>query len=309
MEDVLPAKILTHLLQQVDHKYYGKYRGIVVDNKDPEQLGRLKAKVPAVLGNDVVTGWAAPCLPYGGAPGQGFFFIPEVEAGVWVEFEAGDLEFPIWVGTYWAKPGGQSEVPTPVDAEGSEQYAVQDPPTRKIIKTLKGHTIQLEDADNEESIIVVEAANGHVLTLDKDGIKITEGTQSHEITLNADGIKTTDGANGHEITLDSSGITITDGANSGNTIILEQSGIKIEDKNGNKLEMDGLSGGIPGTNGVTVNGKKKVCLEGLITFLMSHTHIGNMGAPCPLNPADITKLSTQLAVPDGDILSKHVKLG
>jgi hypothetical protein len=58
-----------------------------------------------------------------------------------------------------------------------------------------------------------------------------------------------------------------------------------------------------------MNGEKKVCLEGLITFLMSHTHIGNLGAPCPLNPADLAKLAPLAAVPDGDILSKSVKLG
>jgi hypothetical protein len=81
----------------------------------------LNLEVPALLGNDVVTGWATPCVPYGGASDQGFVTIPEVDAGVWVEFEAGDLEFPIWVGTFWSKPGGATELPKPVD--------VQSPPT------------------------------------------------------------------------------------------------------------------------------------------------------------------------------------
>ena len=106
---------LNRIIDKVEHKYYGKYRGIVVDNSDPENLGRLKVKVPSILGNDVVTGWAMPCLPYGGASDQGFFAIPEIDAGVWVEFEMGDLEYPIWVGTYWSKPGGTTEIPSPAD--------------------------------------------------------------------------------------------------------------------------------------------------------------------------------------------------
>ena len=99
-------KVVNNIVQRLDRKFYGKYRGFVVDNVDPGQLGRLKLRVPSVLGNEVVSGWALPCASYGGDANQGFFFIPEVGAGVWVEFEEGDLEFPIWVGTFWSKPGG-----------------------------------------------------------------------------------------------------------------------------------------------------------------------------------------------------------
>ena len=126
-------RIVADLVQKIEHRFYGKYRSFVVDNADPEQLGRLKLKVPSVLGNDVVTGWAMPCVPYGGDANQGLLFIPEVDAGVWVEFEEGDLEFPIWVGTFWSKPEGDSELPKPNEADGTEQGSVQDPPTRKFI--------------------------------------------------------------------------------------------------------------------------------------------------------------------------------
>jgi uncharacterized protein involved in type VI secretion and phage assembly len=171
-------RIVAGLVETVERRYYGKYRARVVDNKDPAQLGRLRLTVPSVLGEDVVTGWATPCVPYGGAANQGLLCIPDRGAGVWVEFEAGDLEFPIWVGTFWSKPGGESELPKPEAADGSQRDAVQDPPTRKIIKTGKGHTIQFEDADGEETILIREGTQGHLVTMDSTGITISDASQN-----------------------------------------------------------------------------------------------------------------------------------
>jgi uncharacterized protein involved in type VI secretion and phage assembly len=165
-------QVVANLAQQVEHRYYGKYRGFVVDNADEQQLGRLKLRVPSLLGDKVVTGWAMPCVPYGGYANQGCLFIPEVGAGVWVEFEEGDLEFPIWVGTFWSKPGGKSELPKPNKADGSEEDRVQDPPTRKIIKTKGGHTIQFEDAGGKEMVTIAESGNRNVITMDQSGITI-----------------------------------------------------------------------------------------------------------------------------------------
>jgi uncharacterized protein involved in type VI secretion and phage assembly len=240
-----------------------------------------------VLGADVVTGWAMPCLPYGGDANQGFLFIPEIYAGVWIEFEEGDLEFPIWVGTFWSKPGGESELPKPNNANGTEQGSVQNPPTRKIIKTLQGHTIQFEDADGEDRIIISDGESENVIVLSSNGLSIVNKNNSIEMT--------------------DQGIIFTD-ANS-NTMTQDLNGTIVQDANGNNITMDALSGGIPGTPGIKINGEKKVCLEGLITWLMTHTHIGNMGAPCPLNPADLAKLAPLPALPDGDILSQKIKVG
>jgi hypothetical protein len=238
-------KAVANLAQRVERRFYGKYRGLVVDNHDPESLGRLTLLVPSVLGPEVVTGWAMPCVPYGGDRNQGFLCIPEPGAGVWVEFEEGDLEFPIWVGTFWSKPGGNSELPKPNKADGSEHGSVQSPPTRKILKTQKGHTIQFEDADGEERIIICDGERE-------------------------------------------------------NRIVFSTSGISIE-SNDNTIAMT--------DQGITINGEKKVCLEGLITWLMNHTHVGNLGAPTPLNPADAIKLTAVQTAPDGDILSQRVTLG
>jgi hypothetical protein len=280
-------RVVSNLVQKVEHRFLGKYRGFVVDNLDPEKLGRLKLRIPSVLGDSVVTGWAMPCVPYGGDANQGFLFIPEVGAGVWAEFEEGDLEFPIWVGTFWSKPGGEGELPKPNYADGSEQGSVQDPLTRKIIKTKRGHTIQFEDADEGVRILIGDGEKENRIVLGKSGISLENKNNS--------------------ILMTEEGITVKD--KNDNRITEDRNGIVIEDKNGNKITMDAFSGGIPGTAGLKLNGEKKVCMEGLITWLMSHTHIGNMGAPCPLNPADLSKLVTVLAVPDGDILSQKVKVG
>src|SRR5215510_15400798 len=141
-------------MERVERRFYGKYRGFVVNNMDPKRLGRLTLRIPSVLGSEVTSGWAMPCVPFGGQKNQGFLCLPDVGAGVWVEFEEGDLEFPIWVGTFWSEPGGVSEIPTLNEADGKERKHEADdkerknepkPPTRKILKTGKGHTIQFED--------------------------------------------------------------------------------------------------------------------------------------------------------------------
>lgn len=91
---------LTELQQTQHQRVYGKYAGAVVDTRDPEQMGRLQVTCPAVLGDAKL--WALPCVPYAG-PNVGMYFIPPIGAGVWVEFEGGDVSRPIWSGCYWAK--------------------------------------------------------------------------------------------------------------------------------------------------------------------------------------------------------------
>jgi uncharacterized protein involved in type VI secretion and phage assembly len=202
--------LMVRLIEKVEHRYYGKYRAFVVDNADPEDRGRLRLKVPSVLNEEVISGWALPCVPYGGAANQGFFFIPEVDAGVWVEFEGGNLDYPVWVGTYWGKPGGESEAPKPNDGTGAEEGSVQNPPTRKIIKSLKGHTIQLEDADDEEMILItmiVKDKPSNVIVLDSKGIKITD-TNENVLTMSDKGVNITD-MNGNIIEMTDSAFTIT----------------------------------------------------------------------------------------------------
>ena len=86
-------------------KFFGKYRGKVKNNVDPMQLGRIQVEAPAILGDSGLS-WAMPCVPYAGS-GVGFFAIPPVGANIWVEFEGGEIDYPIWSGCFW----GTGEVP------------------------------------------------------------------------------------------------------------------------------------------------------------------------------------------------------
>lgn len=108
-------------------QFFGKYRGRVENNLDPQQMGRLQVSVPAVLGEGSMS-WAMPCVPFAGS-GVGLFLIPPVGAGVWVEFEGGDPDYPIWSGCFW----GLGEVPALPAIEQT-----------KILKT-DGVTITISD--------------------------------------------------------------------------------------------------------------------------------------------------------------------
>ena len=87
-------------------KFFGKYRGTVVNNVDVMQMGRIQAIVPDVS-SVALTSWCMPCVPVAGIQ-TGVFTVPPIGAGVWIEFEQGDPDYPIWAGCYWGSP---AEVP------------------------------------------------------------------------------------------------------------------------------------------------------------------------------------------------------
>lgn len=123
---------------------YGKYQGTVMNNLDPSNLGRLQAFVPKVLG-EVPTGWAKPCVPYAG-PTSGFYSVPPIGAGVWIEFEAGCVSQPIWSGSYW----GAGELPM-------KPPGVPSKPTTRIWRTETGLTVVMDDL--AQSITMTDAAS------------------------------------------------------------------------------------------------------------------------------------------------------
>ncbi len=153
-------------------RFYGKYRGIVKDNKDPERRGRLQAVVQDVLGyND--SGWALPCTPYAGED-VGLFLIPPIDSWVWIEFEQGNSDYPIWTGCFWAKAG---DVPT-------EKLFYRGDPSIKILKT-EFCTIILDDTQKYKGITIDTKISGEEMkiVMNTEGIKITA---SKEIQIEAE---------------------------------------------------------------------------------------------------------------------------
>jgi hypothetical protein len=144
-------------------RFFGKYRGKVTDNMDPLMQGRIRAKVPAVFGEEE-TGWALPCSPYAGS-GVGFFFVPPVDSNVWIEFEGGDGDYPIWTGGFW----GVGETP-----------AVPGLASTKIIKTDTA-TIKLDDLPGAGGI-TIETTTGLKIVMNVTGIELSNGAASVKLT-------------------------------------------------------------------------------------------------------------------------------
>ena len=137
-------------------QFFGKYRGKVENNVDPLQQGRLQVSVPAVFG-DGRNSWAMPCVAFAG-PGVGFFTLPPNKANVWVEFEGGDPDYPIWAGCFW----GTGEVPAvPAVAE------------MKVLKTQAG-TLTISDLPGAGGI-TIETTLGMKIAMTVAGIEITNG--------------------------------------------------------------------------------------------------------------------------------------
>lgn len=140
--------------------YWGKYRGTITDINDPLMQGRVKANVQDVLG-DQESGWALPCAPFGGDQ-TGFFALPKVGAGVWIEFEHGDPDYPIWAGCWWGSP---AEVPPLLLA----------PPYKKLmIVTEGGQTVTLDDTPGIGGISL-ETSGGQKIIVSTTGIEIDNG--------------------------------------------------------------------------------------------------------------------------------------
>jgi uncharacterized protein involved in type VI secretion and phage assembly len=159
--------MLVDIAETMRSRYYGKYRGVVSNVEDPENMGRITALVPEVL-HETPSPWALPASPFSGAS-HGLVLIPEVGDGVWIEFEAGDLSRPIWTGGWW----DSGEIPTPGDTQV------------RVLVTKTGQQLVLDDESKE--IHVVQSGGAEIKLTDSDitlsigqaEIKMT----SSEITL------------------------------------------------------------------------------------------------------------------------------
>ena len=144
-------------------KYYGNYHGPVLQNIDPEQLGRIQATVPDVSGL-LPSSWAMPCVPFAGKQ-NGVYVVPQIGAGVWIEFEQGDPDYPIWTGGFW---GIAAEVPALALAGNPASPSV-------VLQSGLQNTISISDLPGPTGGILLKAVTGAMIMVNEIGITISNG--------------------------------------------------------------------------------------------------------------------------------------
>ena len=148
--------------EREDSRFYGKYRGEVTAVGTDEHAGCVRAKVPAVLGDEEVTGWAYPASPYAG-DGYGLYLMPEKGDPVWIEFENGSIEQPIWTGAWWRS----GALPDPKD------------PSQRVLTSKKGMQIVMDDSDGK---LILKHPGGASIELSDSGIVLKFQAKKIEIT-------------------------------------------------------------------------------------------------------------------------------
>jgi uncharacterized protein involved in type VI secretion and phage assembly len=144
-------------------KYYGKYRGTVINNVDPMQIGRIQAMVPDVS-NFIPSSWAMPCVPIAGKQ-MGSFLLPQIGSGVWVEFEQGNPDYPIWTGCFW---GIAAEVPALALAGNPVSPSI-------VLQTGLQNSLTISDVPGPTGGIMLRSTTGATLIVNDTGIYIQNG--------------------------------------------------------------------------------------------------------------------------------------
>jgi uncharacterized protein involved in type VI secretion and phage assembly len=165
---MLNEHLLADIVERVHNRFYGKFRGVVTQVDGATM--RVKARVPAVLGEQE-SGWAMPCVPYAGK-GVGMAFLPEAGAGVWIEFEGGDVSFPIWVGCFWHS----GEIP---DVASDQVKAI----------VTRSATLVFDDENGKSSWT---DPNDNNIALESSGMQLASG--SSNVKLGSSGVAVNDGA-------------------------------------------------------------------------------------------------------------------
>lgn len=158
--------------------FLGKFRGVVTSTDDPLALGRIKARVPDVFGDDD-SGWALPCAPFGGRE-MGWFALPAVGAGVWMEFEQGDPGYPVWSGCWWSTA---DELPAALKPSAAQKV---------LIQTRGGHSVLIDDTPGSGGI-TLQTKDGSKIVLGASGVEITNG-QGASVKLSSTQVSVNDGA-------------------------------------------------------------------------------------------------------------------
>jgi uncharacterized protein involved in type VI secretion and phage assembly len=159
-------------------RFYGKFRGTVIDNQDPKQLGRIMAQVSAVFGATPCS-WALPCVPAAGDQ-AGCFIVPPIGSQVWIEFEQGNPDYPIWTGGFWGDaenlPAAATD-PAPAIPPGLGQNIV--------LQTTGQNSLVVSDAEptQQGGGVVLQSPAGAMLVVNDSGVYITAGPGKATISL------------------------------------------------------------------------------------------------------------------------------
>ena len=143
--------------------YYGKYRGVVLNNIDPMQMGRVQVQVPDVMGIGL-SSWAMACVPFTGKQ-SGVYCVPQIGAGVWVEFEQGDPDHPVWVGGFW---GSAADVPALALAGLPVSPSI-------VLQTGNQNTLMISDLPGPAGGILLKTTAGALISINELGITISNG--------------------------------------------------------------------------------------------------------------------------------------
>ena len=221
----------------------------------------MQVIVPAIFGADLQV-WARPCFPYG------HFFVPPVGAKVWVEFEAGDPQYPIWTGAWYPA------------ADTPEESRVT-PPDNRVIQTASGHTIELDDTSGSPRITIRHKDNSF-LAIDDKGSVVIANKNGSTLYLNADaGEASLFSEHGHVLALKSTGIAMTN--SDGTCLDLTGDTVRITAA---KIILDGgkVSLGTGAAEGTLLAKQFQI----LWTQFQLHTHPSAMGPTgTPLPPAPL----------------------
>ncbi|HEY3141547.1 MAG TPA: phage baseplate assembly protein V [Acidimicrobiales bacterium] len=266
------------------HRVYGKHRGTVTDNNDTDGLGQIEVTVPTVLGRDVKV-WATPCFA------SGHFFVPPIGAGVWIEFEAGDPSYPIWVGTWYPKGKVPPEAKTPIH-------------DHRVVHTPSGHVVELSDEAGKEKVVMRHKLDSFV-SIDDKGSVLVANQKGANLYLNAaKGELSLTSEQGNTVSMTKDGIIVA--ASSGKTVITVEKD-KVTIAGGSKLSL--LADSIAISGGAVSIGSGPVQSGMLHPDKMwnahqFHTHPSAMGPtgppipvpPPPLPPAPPTVTYTNIKV-------------
>ena len=297
-------------------KHYGVYRGVVTDNKDPQQRGRIQAHVRVLQSNppDV---WIDPAFTGAGA-GRGMFWPPDIGDGVRVSFDRGDAGKPV---IYWGGWFGteEDELPTGNLGFGYDAPAPDGKPTKRGFKTRAGHLISFEDKADEEAVRLAWHKPDPGELDDPEVSASPDGGKNAFIDIDKNGSISLANANGARCLLDAENANNVLIDENGNSITTDKDGIKLIDKDGNliTIEKGDITLVCKGNLNITcksVNLKaggsylsdnavlSAVLGEPLIAWLASHTH------NAPQAPSGTIPTLPPLVPPTPALLSKNVKL-